>query len=486
MKKWLVALIMLLTLALCCPIVLAENLSLNAMPYSLKPLETYSGFSLDESIGEWRLSSNQALAMLDEVQSGALSGYSSKGSCFFELCISGNEKTGWIQPALMVYYVGSRRMEPSAVSFLLDGVRYDLSLIPADPIEGSSMECMTAALNQDGLALMKKMAQADELKLRLHGNKIYSTTLKSKVSSSANSRVQVESASLKTLEPVLSALDVLNIEAYNRWDENARIWEKKNGQKPLFAQTVLAEQTALEDAPKPTGSWGMLIVGDKGSSVRSLHKRLGQAGYLVDADSSRFDKLTRKAIMRFQQLNNLVPLGSADQLTLNLLFGATLETQAAKPESQSKPIAITESETAAQRGLVYSVENVAAISLERCELARQVSPSGAIDGTGAVGVANSDNLLFIARGTIQNLSAEELNFYFQLPATLVYDGKYTFPCTLQCEADGGLRFDAALLPMAQADLVVTAEIPESLVEQSGDWALSFNLGSSQLTYPINR
>ena len=40
--------------------------------------------------------------------------------------------------------------------------------------------------------------------------------------------------------------------------------------------------------------------------------------------------------------------------------------------------------------------------------------------------------------------------------------------------------------MAQADLVVTAEIPEALLNQTGDWSLSFTLGESQLVYPIDR
>lgn len=487
MKKWFIALAMLITLALCCPVAMAGNLSLNAMPYSLDSIETYSGFSLDESTGEWSLSSNQALAMLDEVQTGALKGYSSKGNCFFELSVSGNEKSGWLQPMLTLYFVGSNRMEPSAVSFLVDGTRYDLAVFSEEAAIGEqTVERMQAPLDMEGLALMEKLTQAEEVKLRLHGNKTYSTTLKAKVSSSANARTQVESASLKTLEPILAALDTLNISEYDRWAENAEIWEQKTNQKPMLTQTVVADQTVQENAPKLTSGWGMLTVGDSGSSVRSLQKSLGQEGYLVDFDGSRYDKLTRKAVMRYQQLNGLLPTGSADQQTVNLLFGAMPETQASEPEASTERIALAAGENLAQGDLIYEAKDVAAISLEQCELARQVSPSGAIDAAGAVGVTNSDNLLFIARGTIQNLGSEELNFYFQLPATLIYDGKYSFTCTLQCEADGGSRFETSILPMAQADLVVTAEIPEALLNQTGDWSLSFTLGESQLVYPIDR
>ena len=92
-------------------------------------------------------------------------------------------------------------------------------------------------------------------------------------------------------------------------------------------------------------------------------------------------------------------------------------------------------------------------------------------------VLNSDNALLVADGCIRNLSAEQLHLFMQPEARLVYNGTYSFETEIFCEASNGQQLDSMLLPLAHARLIVCAEIPAHLADDSSaSWSLVWNAG----------
>jgi len=99
--------------------------------------------------------------------------------------------------------------------------------------------------------------------------------------------------------------------------------------------------------------------------------------------------------------------------------------------------------------------------------------------------ANADNTLAIADGMIRNLSGDELKLFTQASAKVIYNGKAAYEATVLCECDGGTRLDMAMLPMAQARLVVYAEIPGWLAQDaSAAWSLEFAIGGETMEFEL--
>ena len=86
---------------------------------------------------------------------------------------------------------------------------------------------------------------------------------------------------------------------------------------------------------------------------------------------------------------------------------------------------------------------------------------------------------------IRNLSGDDLKLFTQTDAKLVYNGVAEYEATVLCECDGGTRLDMTMLPMAQARLVVYAEIPGWIAKDAqAKWSLELTIGGETMEFEL--
>lgn len=99
------------------------------------------------------------------------------------------------------------------------------------------------------------------------------------------------------------------------------------------------------------------------------------------------------------------------------------------------------------------------------------------DGTKISLEEHSDKMYFIARGTIKNLSANEINFYSGLNSEFVLDGKYKYPVDI---APNSLN---SIVPLETASFAMYCEMPKNVLNECEEYQLlfGFNDGSEMAT-----
>ena len=85
-------------------------------------------------------------------------------------------------------------------------------------------------------------------------------------------------------------------------------------------------------------------------------------------------------------------------------------------------------------------------------------------------VTDQDDTFLIYEGTVKNLSADELDFYWQMKANVSFGG-YEYPCVLVCERNGGRTLMSALPPLGEARLLIFAQVPD-IAAEAGEWKLT--------------
>ena len=85
---------------------------------------------------------------------------------------------------------------------------------------------------------------------------------------------------------------------------------------------------------------------------------------------------------------------------------------------------------------------------------------------------HTDKMYFIARGTIKNLSTNEINIYSGLKAEFVLDGKYKYPVSIAPNSLNGI------VPLETASFAVYCEMPKNVLYECEEYQLhlGFNAG----------
>ena len=177
-----------------------------------------------------------------------------------------------------------------------------------------------------------------------------------------------------------------------------------------------------------------------------------------------FDDTASAAVRRAQQYLGLVETGCADALLMEKLQAEEENTAPERPE--------------------YAIlDGKAGISLGRYWFAKGVSaPMGLGDARIA---GNLDHLLLAADGWIRNLSQEELRLFMDLKARVIYEDGYAFDATVVCEKDERSGLDISLLPMAQAHLLIYAQIPAHLaLEENASWRIEISAGEACIKFDL--
>ena len=453
----------------------ADALKDSAPIVNADTLSVHESFDHDEESGAWTLVTNRTQAALDALSNGY--GCSSSGSTLFMyVTLKGNTLDNTVTPTLNVCSIGSTVINANAVSLLIDGVRYDFETeTEVGAIGDYRAEIMSAPLNTDGIVMLGAMVESDKLMVLLHGSeKVNEYTIKT--SSTSSERAQMQAASIDCVRDALDIYSALGTGANSERAIND--WEDETGLTCAYVAVQISEQprvslTLDED-------FDVLKLGDSTSSVRKLQQLLCDAGYMYVEPASRYTDQTRAAVLRAQHALGFVATGSADAALIDAL-GSGVESDEPDYASEDKPLAAAEGEMRADADISYEIADEALVELNSYRFSKRISPSNGGD-TSAVSVSDSDNVLIVFEGSMENLSNEEKDIAWDYTAELTLDGKYEYECTFAVEQNDGEKYGTSLLPMGGGKLVVYAEVPASLMNKDCTWTLEIKIGTTTLTY----
>lgn len=434
----------------------AVTLDRAAAPVEAADFARYPSCTLGDD-GRWSVRSNPADALLDRFWDYAAA--NSASVCAFSLELEGDARTGVWSPVLQFHYSGSRSLNATAVSILADGVRYDLAATSsATTRDGDTAELISAPLTADALTAVKAMMAAEEVSVRLIGEKTYTFELDR---DATGTRARIEAASLIALDSGLELLEEAGLSDYALWDLSAAAWESLYGFEPAFQQSEVVAEVGGETV---SDEFGMVEYGDQTKAAKAAQQLLIDHGFLSGSTSGTFGENSVAAARRAQHWLGMIETGCVDAQ----LEKALSESAAAEAETESEGM---------------TLGGAAQIALNRWWTADGVSAVNAPDSLQSV--YNADNALVIADGEIRNLSADELKLFTQLTATLTYSGGASYEATVLCERDEGSALDMTMLPMAQARLVVYAEVPGWLAAQEdAAWSLTLSLGGEEIEFEL--
>ncbi len=451
MKKRLISLILALMLA-CVPALAMEKAAPAA---DWAALEKYASFEENGTV--WTVRSNQGAAALNRMgsETAPYAGY----ACF-GLELTGDSETGLIVPVLAFYYAGGTKLNAQNVSIAAGGVRYDAALA-AETIQlgKNSVEKMTAPLDEAGLQMIHEILNAEEVNIALQGEVTFNMEPDQKATY-ASAREELSARSLSALSDMLYEFERLG--GYDLWDLNEIWWERTRGVEPMLQATALPAEdiaTTEEPAVEFKAPMYMLSRGAQGEAVRDLQELLIDAGYLQGKADGGYGEGTVRAVRAAQLYLGLMPTGAADEtLVSRLLGGAPADGPAVVSEEAVR---------------LYTLGEACEVTVERHWIADAVESAGGDRRT----VTDKDDTLIIYEGTVRNLSQDDLDFYWQLTAS-VKCGGYEYPCVLVCERNEGASLRTALPPIGEARLLIYAEVPETAAD--GEWALTLGADGAEI------
>ena len=427
-----------------------------AAPVEEEQFSRYPSWNLNDETGKWTVRANPADALLDRFWSYAKN--NSASLCAFTVELEGDADTGVRTPVLRVYYSGSRSLNATAVCVLADGVRYDIAASSAEIAhDGDKAELISAPLNRSALSVIRAMIKAEEVSLRLIGERTYTAEIDR---GAEGTRARIEAASLNTLEAADALLEEAGVSGYGLWDLSAAAWKSEYGFEPAFAYGKVVKEVGGETV---NDDFGMVEYGDQTKAVKAAQQILIDAGFMSGSASSTFGENSVSAVRRAQRYLGMIETGCMDaQLEKALADGAA---QQAKDATE-------------WTDLGSGVQ----LALGRWWFADGVS---AANEPGSVQrVSNADNILVAADGMIRNASAEELKLFTGLKARVLYNGSAAYEANVVCETGNGTGLDISMLPMAQSRLVIYAEVPGWLAAEDGAWSLELTCGGETVEYDL--
>lgn len=317
---------------------------------------------------------------------------------------------------------------------------------------------ISAPLSSEAMAAVEAMIGGESVSVRLIGDNIYTAELDRQ---STNARRSIEAASLSGLVAGAALLKDAGVEAYALWDLSAKAWESRYGYAPAFARSAVAD--TLRDAAV-TDAFGMVMYDQQGSAARAAQEVLIDSGFLSGAASKSFGSSAVSATKRAQAYLGMIVTGCMDAQTEQALLAGRQ----------------AESASAAE---LTALGSSAEVALDRYWFAEGVSAANAFQSQQAAG--NGDNLLLVADGQIRNVSAENLYFFMQMEARVVYNDVYAYEATVVCERNEGQMLDTMLVPMGQSRLIVYAEIPAQLAQDAdASWRIELTSGGETIHYEL--
>jgi len=441
MKKWISLLLVLMMVST--GALAMENASVSP---DWESLERYASYTEEGSV--WTVRSNQTQAALNKIsaESAPYNGY----ACF-GLELTGDKETGLVVPVLAFYYAGTVELNGQTASIAANGTRYDLQLTKETVQLGKNMaERLTAPLDETGLVMVHEILNAEEVAIVLQGDAVYEMEPMQEEKYD-NTREELAGRSLSGLSEMLYEFEKLG--AYGLWDLNEVWWERTRGAEPMMEMNALPAEDEIELGEiKLKAPMYMLTRSNSGSEVSDLQELLIDNGCMIGKPDGSYGGGTIRAVRAAQKYLGLMETGCADEKLIRALQGEELVLDGTAADDMMVSQLLT-------------ADDLCEMTVERRWVADAVESEG---GDRRV-VTDKDDTLLIWEGTVKNLAAEELDFYWQLSAAAKL-GEYEYPCVLVCERSEGAKLMSALPPLGEARMLVYAEVPETVAGETG-WTL---------------
>lgn len=435
---------------------MAQTVERAAQPVDASQFAHYPSFALEE--GRWSVNAIQADALLDRFWTAG--SRMQVEMCAFHVALEGNAQTGVWTPVLRFYYIdGPKAINARAVSLLADGVRYDLAASSVTVSrDRTSAELITAPLTAEAADALQALAGAQSISVRLLGDAVYTTALNP---ASETERGQIEAASAAGLAAGFALLEEAGLSAYGLWDLSAQAWESEHGYRPAFA---CGEVVTTLRGEAVTDAFGMVMTNARGRAAQAARTILTESGFLNERSDTIFTQNASEAAARAQRYLGLIETGCVDaQLEQALAAGRQTVTSAA-PQLQA-------------------LGSTAGVALDRYWFARAVSASAAAQSQYTV--HNSDNVFLAADGCIRNLSSRQLHLFMQVQASVICNDTYAFAAEVVCEGSEGAALDTLMLPLAQARVIVYAEVPAYLAQDpEARWTIALTADGQTLEFDL--
>ena len=294
--------------------------------------------------------------------------------------------------------------------------------------------------------------------VRLIGEEIYTVEIDR---NATTERRRMEGASLALLENGMEMLNELGVQSYGLWDLSADAWESQYGYRPAVTEGSVGETLC---GKLLTDKMSMVAYEGSGDAAVAAQERLIEYGFLVGSPYWQFDSNAVQAVLRAQKYLDRVPTGCFDEALDRALAAGRQEKPAAAIEMQK-------------------LGTVAEVAVERFWFAGGVSASRSMESLRTV--ANADNVFLAADGVMRNLSVEELHLFMQMKASLIYNDQVAYEAELVCECSEGTELDTMLLPMAQSRMIMYAEIPAALAQDStASWSVCLEYNGESLVIDL--
>ena len=148
-----------------------------------------------------------------------------------------------------------------------------------------------------------------------------------------------------------------------------------DGRTGYVAKSYIRKGSSSSSSSQKSSSDGTCSLGDKGSAVREVQRRLIRLGYLSGSADGDFGNGTKKAVLAFQKRNGLRQTGSVNSTTLK-----TLKSSSAKKASSSSSGSSSSGKSSSSDGTCSVGDSGSAVREVQRRLIRLGYLSGRADG----------------------------------------------------------------------------------------------------------
>lgn len=377
--------------------------------------------------------------------------FAANGMMMFSAAVEGNADTGISYPVLKILYAGPSALNVRYAVFAVDEDRFDVRVTSSVQNVGRyRVETMKAYLTDTGFEMLERIKNAGTVSIALLGDDMYVQKAE-KAKFYASQKNEIAAECLDALNMPVGAPDY-TVYDLDEIAENAFI--AKNGAK---TEILVRKVNAVSEYPADK-TFGLFGDGAPAASIRSVQELLKGNGFMTGMPATTVSNAMIKAVRSAQAYYGLSVTGFADAALVNALSGERVPA-ALEKENEKHEYALNADKVA--------------FSIDKWWHAKNAETT--VPGAG-VKVSDKDNIFMVFDGEIASYALNGLSLSWELKAECILDGKWTFPVSVYVETQGGEAFSTTLGVRRQGRLVMTCEIPETLVSEPGEWTIKVMVG----------
>lgn len=456
MKKTIVFILMMI---LACASAFSEGIPFCDKQLDEAVLTERYGVKADEN-GDFAAASVKVQA-IEKLFYGKIMTYAASGMVMYNVQVEGNFDTGICYPVLRVLYAGNAPLNANTVMFNVDGEVFSVRVSSSVESYGrSKVETMKAYLSEDGFALIRLMKSADKAEITILGDDQYTQTAE-KAKFYTSPKLEIAAECLSAMELPVGTPDFA---AYSLSALGEKAFAAKYGGETKVEKKNAARECAYALDPV----FGLAADKAPQATIKAVQELLKSNGFYVGTTQTQMNADMIASVKAAQGYYGFDVTGYADADLINALSNNAGMADVAKEEKSVS--------------YAHSCDQIS-FSVNAWWLADKCETT--VPG-GGVSASDSDNVLLIFDGEIASHALKSLSLSWEVKAEVVKDGKWTFPCAMYTEAQGGSVFSSTLGMLREGRLVIVCEIPETVSAMDGEWVLNVSAGGEVFALPFSK